>query len=91
MEVSNDSDRNKFEKNVCNRNGQDGIFHYSSSNNTFGPGNTANSNEYGIRFDGSNIKVIKNDFHCNTLGDILDAGTGSTVIKNSTGPLPGCL
>ena len=94
IEVSG-SEGNRFKSNVCNRNGDSGIAvsGSGSNNNAFGPGNTANFNgRYGIiLFPGiSGNTVRKSDFHCNTLGDILDLGTGNTFIKNSTGPLPEC-
>ncbi len=96
IDVGGDSDGNNVKKNVCNRNGDSGIAVSSSSDdNTIGPGNTANFNsQYGIiLFPAvSNNTVIKNDFHCNTLGDIFNlAGTDNKFIENSTGPLPECL
>ncbi len=84
---------NKIQYNVCNRNGSTGIVVTSGSKNIFGPGNTANFNQlYGITLfsDASNNIVKKNDFHCNSIRDIEDFGTGNTFIKNSTGPLAEC-
>lgn len=86
------SNGNKFKNNTCNRNGTGLTVNPNSINNSFGPGNTANfNNAYGIILSSGadNNTVKKNDFHCNTLGDILDLGTGNTFIENSTGPLPG--
>jgi parallel beta-helix repeat protein len=89
----NGSDNNNISHNECNHNAESGILvSPNANNNIIGPKNTANFNgQYGVILfpEASSNTVRKNDFHCNTLGDILDLGTGNTFIKNSTGPLPG--
>jgi len=82
---------NKFKNNVCNRNGTGITANPGAGSNSFGPGNTANFNvSYGIILAlANNNTVKKNNLHCNTVGDVLDFGTGNTFINNSTGPLPG--
>jgi parallel beta-helix repeat protein len=93
ISLSQSSAGNVIKKNLCNRNGLVGVQLHESTNNQIGPGNTANFNgNYGITLysDTSNNSVKNNDAHCNNNDDILDFGTGNTLINNSTGPLPEC-
>jgi len=83
---------NKLSGNSCNRCGFVGIFVDLASENTIGPGNTANKNgDTGLVMESGTVNntVKRNTFRDNTNLDIFNAGTGnkfkSNKAKNTSG------